>query len=379
MSMNIAPPIPQVVNNAATPSTDALARTNAVREVIPATVQTEPYAPQKSREQEARSPINNNEDPATYEDIRNNLGNNRVIEEDPQNSNEQNQQQGEEPSADQEPSAEQDSSAEQNTSADEDPSNQEQTAQGDEDSPESKQQEAQEQRVIDQLKARDREVRAHEQAHAAVGGSLAGSPSYEYQTGPDGQKYAVGGEVSIDVAKTNDPESTIRKMQTVRAAALAPAEPSSQDRKVAAQASRNISEARAELITETAEQEQEQGQTKQALSPELATPGNNSRENNSEHTEQSTSGQTLPAEATQSNSNIEQAPAANDDSAQPSAANQAVEISAQAQSSNAQYPNKMDLARRFVGADNEDKTAQVVSQRYASSYNQQQNFFSVVA
>jgi hypothetical protein len=57
-----------------------------------------------------------------------------------------------------------------------------------------------------ELARRDREVRAHEQAHAAVGGSYAGAPSYTYSRGPDGQRYAVGGEVSIDTgALSNDP------------------------------------------------------------------------------------------------------------------------------------------------------------------------------
>ncbi|MEL7393699.1 MAG: putative metalloprotease CJM1_0395 family protein, partial [Pseudomonadota bacterium] len=44
-----------------------------------------------------------------------------------------------------------------------------------------------EQAQVDELKARDREVRAHEQAHAAVGGQYAGAPSYTFQTGPDNQ------------------------------------------------------------------------------------------------------------------------------------------------------------------------------------------------
>ena len=102
---------------------------------------------------------------------------------------------------------------------------------------------------IKQLKSRDLEVRAHEQAHAAVGGSYAGSPSYEYEKGPDGNRYAVAGEVPIDVSEVpNDPQATIEKMQQVQAAALAPAEPSSQDRKVAAQAAQTISKATSELL-----------------------------------------------------------------------------------------------------------------------------------
>ena len=111
-----------------------------------------------------------------------------------------------------------------------------------------------EQAQVDKLKARDREVRAHEQAHATVGGQYAGAPSYTYQTGPDNQRYAVGGEVAIDVAPVDgDPEATINKMEVVIAAALAPAEPSPQDRKVAALAQSQRTQAMAELLSERAE------------------------------------------------------------------------------------------------------------------------------
>ncbi|MFK7961481.1 MAG: putative metalloprotease CJM1_0395 family protein [Phycisphaerales bacterium] len=105
-----------------------------------------------------------------------------------------------------------------------------------------------EKKQVEELKARDREVRTHEQAHKAAGGQYAGAISYSYQTGPDGQRYAVGGSVSIDAGPVpGDPEATIAKMQVVRRAALAPAEPSSQDQRVASQASRTEAEARAEL------------------------------------------------------------------------------------------------------------------------------------
>ncbi len=106
-----------------------------------------------------------------------------------------------------------------------------------------------EQEVVQELKMRDREVRSHEAAHAAAAGPYAsGGPTFTYQKGPDGHRYAVGGEVQIDVAPVDgDPEATIRKMQVVRAAAMAPAEPSSQDRAVAAAASRQEAAAAAEL------------------------------------------------------------------------------------------------------------------------------------
>jgi hypothetical protein len=102
---------------------------------------------------------------------------------------------------------------------------------------------------IQALKARDQEVRRHEQAHAAAGGVYAGSPSYEYTTGPDGARYATGGEVSIDTAPVpGDPQATLEKAQAVRRAALAPAEPSEQDRRVAAEASQMAAQARVELL-----------------------------------------------------------------------------------------------------------------------------------
>lgn len=114
-------------------------------------------------------------------------------------------------------------------------------------------QELKDQRLINELAKVDREVRAHEQAHAAVGGQYAGSPTYSFVRGPDGIGYAVGGEVSIDTSPVpNDPEATLRKAQVIRAAASAPAEPSPQDRRVAAQAASLENEARAELATKSA-------------------------------------------------------------------------------------------------------------------------------
>jgi hypothetical protein len=115
------------------------------------------------------------------------------------------------------------------------------------DTPSSAELTEEDEKKVQSLKDRDREVRIHEQAHAAVGGQYAGAPSYEYESGPDGKRYAVGGEVSIDVSEENEPEDTIQKMQVVRAAALAPAEPSTQDIKVAAEASQKEQRARAQV------------------------------------------------------------------------------------------------------------------------------------
>lgn len=101
---------------------------------------------------------------------------------------------------------------------------------------------------VERLRATDRKVRAHEAAHASVGGAFAGSPSFQFVTGPNGQVFAVAGEVPIDVSPVRgDPEATIAKMQVVKAAALAPADPSSQDFKVAAAAEAQRQKAQAEL------------------------------------------------------------------------------------------------------------------------------------
>ena len=104
-----------------------------------------------------------------------------------------------------------------------------------------------ERKQLKKLKARDTEVRNHENAHQSAGGQFAGSPSYTYQTGPDGRRYAIGGEVSIDVSPEKDPAATIAKMESVRRAATAPAEPSPQDFKVAAAAQRMMTEAQRDL------------------------------------------------------------------------------------------------------------------------------------
>ncbi|MCG8427565.1 MAG: hypothetical protein MI754_09440 [Chromatiales bacterium] len=106
-----------------------------------------------------------------------------------------------------------------------------------------------EQKKVEELKKRDREVRAHEQAHLAAGGQYTTGVSYEYERGPDGHSYAVGGEVGIDTSPVpGDPEATLEKAEVVRRAALAPAEPSPQDRQVAADAAAMATEARVEIM-----------------------------------------------------------------------------------------------------------------------------------
>lgn len=112
------------------------------------------------------------------------------------------------------------------------------------------QQQRQEQQVQD-LTERDQEVRTHEQAHQSAGGEYASSPTYQFTQGPDGKRYATGGEVQIDTsAVPGDPAATIAKMQQIRSAALAPAEPSAQDLAVARSAAASEAKARKELMAE---------------------------------------------------------------------------------------------------------------------------------
>lgn len=110
-----------------------------------------------------------------------------------------------------------------------------------------------EQQQVRELTAIDRGVRAHEAAHQAVGGSLAGAASFHYVTGPDGERYAVGGEVPITITTiSDDPQATIHNAEQVRAAALAPAQPSAQDRSVAVAAVQIIAHAQLEAALQRA-------------------------------------------------------------------------------------------------------------------------------
>ncbi len=98
-------------------------------------------------------------------------------------------------------------------------------------------------------------MRQHEQAHLAAAGHLAkGGARYEYEKGPDGRQYASGGDVSISFGGRT-PEERLRNAEQAERAALAPAEPSPQDRKVASEARRAAGEARREI------QEEQQAET----------------------------------------------------------------------------------------------------------------------
>ncbi|EAI0689933.1 hypothetical protein E0371_01410 [Campylobacter coli] len=120
-----------------------------------------------------------------------------------------------------------------------------------------------------ELQSIDRNVKAHEAAHQAAGGGLAGAASFSYTRGPDNQMYAVAGEVPIRMQEGRTPEETIANARQVAAAAMAPADPSPQDYKVAANAAKMEFDARAEatkLKAQEAKEKKEEEEEKQESS-----------------------------------------------------------------------------------------------------------------
>lgn len=219
--MNIVTPFPSININTANVYTETARRDNQLREVIPpAAANTAGSTENKAQSDAEKAKLPGNSDSSTYT-ASGKIADNKTIE----------QREG-------------------NADSDQGDAEQEKQQAAEEVSEQEELKLEQEQQQIKELKARDTEVRTHEQAHAAVGGQYAGSPSYEYQRGPDGTNYAVGGEVPIDVGVINgDLQATIDKMQTVRAAALAPAEPSGADRAIAADATQKMAAAQAELAS----------------------------------------------------------------------------------------------------------------------------------
>jgi hypothetical protein len=235
--MNITPhtanlPLATVVN----PPTEGLRRDNHQREIITQVTATHPSAAEKgvaSEKDRARTPAQVNEE-VDFANLR------KQAEHAASSISEQENQQGNQQGHQQEKSQQE---ADQQQSHDN--SNAPETDQADENT---KQIHADEQ-IISQLQQRDKEVRTHELAHATAGGASTGAPSYTFEMGPDGKKYAIGGEVSVDLSSVSgDPQATIVKMQKVHAAALAPASPSAQDTRVAASAAQKILAAQSELL-----------------------------------------------------------------------------------------------------------------------------------
>jgi hypothetical protein len=234
--MNITPQAPNLSTpTVLNPHTETLRRENHQREIITKPAALAQSAAEKgvsSDRERGRTPAQNSEniDFASLKE-KAELANNTISE---QRGDQQGEQQGRQNKHASQHSALQETQDDKNTNGSLESDSQEISAQ--------------QAQVINELTLRDKEVRAHELAHAAVGGSVTGAPNYSFEIGPDGQQYAVGGEVSVDLSTVaGNPSATIAKMQKVHAAALAPANPSAQDIKVAANAVQIILQAQSEL------------------------------------------------------------------------------------------------------------------------------------
>ena len=116
-----------------------------------------------------------------------------------------------------------------------------------------------EQQYVRELAAIDANVRAHEAAHIGAGaGVVSGGATFGYTRGPDGKMYATSGEVPISMKEGRTPEETIQNARQIVSAAMAPADPSPQDYKVAASAAQMEIQARSEQAREQAEAIKEQ-------------------------------------------------------------------------------------------------------------------------
>jgi hypothetical protein len=236
--MNITPQAPTLsIPTAVNPQTDNLRRENNVREVIAKPAAASQSAAEKgvaSDKERGRSPAQNSEN-IDFESIRKEaeLAAKTISGDSDRQDGSSEEKSNAEEFLDKEASAEDEQAAEKSP---------------DDSNEKNSREEFTEKKIINELKLRDQEVRSHELAHASAGGSTTGAPSYTFEVGPDGKKYAVGGEVSVDLSTVNgNPRATITKMQKVHAAALAPANPSAQDTRVAATATRIILQAQSEL------------------------------------------------------------------------------------------------------------------------------------
>lgn len=231
--MNITPhtaslPLATVVN----PPTEGLRRENHQREIITQVTATHPSVAEKgvaSEKDRARTPAQTNEE-VDFANLRKQaeFAASSITEQEASKDDQQGQSQ-----QNQEDQAEKTNS---NTSENNKSDENDEQARVDE-------------KIIIQLQQRDKEVRTHELAHATAGGAATGSPSYTFEIGPDGKKYATDGEVAVDLSTVaGDPQATIVKMQKIHAAAMAPTNPSTQDTRVAASAAQNILAAQSELL-----------------------------------------------------------------------------------------------------------------------------------
>ena len=184
--MNIAPSYPNFVPLALQPAVEPARRDSQQRELIPAAQRGDAYAKESQVGSEKDRARNNANRPVTYQPESGSRASTSQQDVAAVNDEQQGRQQGQGQGSGQ--------SGGRSGSGDEQTERQQQA----------------EQLIVDSLKQRDREVRAHEQAHQAVGGQYASAPSFTMESGPDGGRYATGGKVQIDISAEADPGATIR-------------------------------------------------------------------------------------------------------------------------------------------------------------------------
>lgn len=245
--MNITTqPVQTPIPTTANPSTEALRRDNVQREVIAQPSALQHSAAEKgvaSERERARTPAQNNEQiDFEFLEQQAEIANSTITDSDENNGEAGQQTPSEENAA---PTSQDAAGNDENNDVSDSSDGSDPT-----------EPDFAEQQYIKELKLRDREVRAHEQAHAAAGGPYTGAPSYTFEVGPDGKKYAVEGEVSVDLSPIDgDPRATITKLQKVYNAALAPANPSIQDTRIATRAAQLIAQAQSDLLAQSLETE----------------------------------------------------------------------------------------------------------------------------
>jgi len=93
-------------------------------------------------------------------------------------------------------------------------------------------------RVLEKFKKTDAQVRTHEQIHASIGHTT--TPiAYNYQKGPDGQMYAVGGNVRLDTSIPTEPKAAAFKLDQILKAASGVPDSSGADNTIASQSNLN--------------------------------------------------------------------------------------------------------------------------------------------
>jgi len=110
--------------------------------------------------------------------------------------------------------------------------------------------ESNEQKAIERLKNRDKEVRTHESSHSNNPELIKiGSAQFDYTIGPDGKAYATGGKVTLATGIARTPEDALAKAEALKKASMAPGEPSSQDFQALSAAQSMEYEARNQIYT----------------------------------------------------------------------------------------------------------------------------------